>query len=333
MTVDRLREVVEEMGAPQYRAEQLANWVYRKGVVAPEEMSNLPRGLVERFDILTSQVVHRSETPDGTVKLLLQFPDTARIETVMIPSDKRVTVCLSTQVGCAMGCVFCATGLDGLTRNLTTGEILEQMLHLRVASAERLTNVVFMGMGEPLANLEATVAAIRAIVDPRRFAISARSVTVSTVGLPEQIRALARCELPITLAISLHAPNDELRKELVPVGAKYPLEQIMDAAREFYRSRRREVTLEYVLLSGINDTKLCAEQLAALVRQLRCRVNLIPYNPVESLPYSRPTQVEVRRFAERLTRHNINVQVRHPRGLEAGCACGQLRSRTKPDVG
>jgi 23S rRNA (adenine2503-C2)-methyltransferase len=248
----------------------------------------------------------------------------------MIPTERFATACLSTQVGCAMGCAFCASGMGGLERNLTAGEILEQVLHLQQACGRRITHVVFMGMGEPLANYEAVVAAVRAIVDPRRFGISARHVTVSTVGLPKQIRRLAGELLPVSLAISLHAPNDALRRQLIPSAARFPIDEILAAAHEFFQSRKREVTLEYVLLGGLNDTNVCAEALARLAGRLRCNVNLIRYNPVESLPYRRPSQAAVQAFAQRLRRKGVNVQVRRSRGLDAQAACGQLRRRSEP---
>ena len=325
MTLPQLREAVEALGETPYRADQLADWVYRKSVTGAATMSNLPKGFVEKFEILSSRVLERRDSRDGTVKLLLELADGERIETVLIPAGLRATACLSAQAGCAMGCAFCATGIDGLRRNLTSAEILEQVLHLRQTTGRRLTNVVFMGMGEPLANYDATVAAIRSLVDPERFGISARRVTVSTLGLPAQIRRLAGEGLPITLAISLHAPTDALRKRLIPAAARTTIAKILDAAQTFYRSRNREITLEYVLLAGVNDTKECAEALADVAHSLRCSVNLIRYNPVESLPYDRPSGADAKAFADRLARRGVNVHVRRSRGLDVTAACGQLR--------
>ena len=226
-----------------------------------------------------------------------------------------------------MGCVFCASGLDGLQRNLSAGEILEQVLHLRQATGEKVTNAVFMGAGEPLANYDATVAAVRALIDPKRFALSARKVTVSTVGLPKQIRRLAGEDLPITLALSLHAPNDALRRELIPAAARFALDEILAAAETFYQSRKREITLEYALLAGVNDTNVCAEALAKIAHRLRCNVNLLGYNPVASLDYRSPGQAGVQAFARRLRQRGVNVNVRRSRGADADAACGQLRRR------
>jgi 23S rRNA (adenine2503-C2)-methyltransferase len=329
MDAEQLCAWTKARGQPAYRADQLADWIYRKSVTDPAEMTNLPAALASAVTVLTSRVVRRAESRDKTVKLLVELADGERIETVLIPAGKRTTACVSTQAGCAMGCVFCASGLGGLRRNLTAGEIVEQVLHLQRECRRRVTNVVFMGMGEPLANFDATLSAVRAMIDPRRLGLSARHVTVSTVGLPGQIRRLAATRIPVTLAISLHAPHDALRHHLIPTAAGTTIAEIVAAAAEFYDARKREVTLEYVLLDGVNDTNVCAEALARIAAQLRCNVNLIQYNPVESLPYNRPSLDRVESFAERLTRRGVNVHVRRSRGLDATAACGQLRADNK----
>jgi 23S rRNA (adenine2503-C2)-methyltransferase len=290
-------------------------------------MTNLPAQAIEGLDNLTSRVVERTDSPDGVVKLLLELSDGERIETALIPTERRATACVSAQAGCAMGCTFCATAGDGLHRNLRSGEILEQVLHLRRAAERAVTHVVFMGMGEPLANYDATVSAVRALVDPQRFNLSARRVTVSTIGLPGKIRRLAKENLPITLAISLHAPNDALRRQLIPAAKATTIDEIVSAAQAFFRSRKREVTLEYVLIRGVNDTGLCADGLARIARRLRCNVNLIRYNPAPPRPFERPSAAAAKDFAERLRRQGVNVQVRRSRGLDADAACGQLRAR------
>ncbi len=329
MTLDELRAAMTDKGLPGYRAEQLADWVYRKGVTDPAAMSNLPAGVLEGLDILTSHIVERTDSPDGVTKLLLEMPDNERVETVLIPAGNRATACVSTQVGCAMGCAFCATARDGLRRNLRTEEILQQVLHLRQATGREITNVVFMGMGEPLANYDATVAAVRALIDPERFGLSARRITVSTIGLPGKIRRLAKEGLPVTLAISLHAPNDALRRRLVPAAKGTTIEDIVSAAQTFFRSRKREVTIEYVLIRDVNDTKLCAEGLIRIANRLRCNVNLIRYNPSEEGDFRRPSAAAAESFAARLRRGGVNVQVRRSRGLDADAACGQLRTRSE----
>ena len=326
-TPEELRSAVEAAGQPGYRAKQLADWVYDKAVTDPSAMSNVPEALAREARVLTSRIAARADSRDGTVKLLLELHDGERIECVLIPTRDRATACISTQVGCAFCCTFCATGQGGFLRDLTGGEILEQLLHLRQAAGRRITNVVFMGMGEPLANYDATVRALRAIIDPERFGISARSVTVSTVGLPDGIRRLATEDIPVTLALSLHAPNDALRRELMPHAAGQPLAEIVSAARDFYASRKREVTLEYLLLAGVNDSAFCADSLARLAHRLRCNVNVIRYNPVAGLPYARPDGNAARAFVRRLRRGGVNAHLRRSRGRDAEAACGQLRRR------
>ncbi|MFP3936941.1 MAG: 23S rRNA (adenine(2503)-C(2))-methyltransferase RlmN [Phycisphaerae bacterium] len=328
MTLDELRAAMGELGKKPYRAEQLAHWVYRKGVTDPEAMSNLPSDSTEGFEILNSRVARRTDSPDGVTKLLLELADGEQVESALIPTRKRATACLSTQVGCGMGCAFCATAKDRLRRNMTAGEILQQVLHLWQATGKPITHAVFMGMGEPLANYDATVAAVRALIDPQRFGLSARRVTVSTIGLPGKIRRLAKEGLPVTLAISLHAPNDALRRELIPAAKSTTIEDIISAAQKFFRSRKREVTLEYVLIGDVNDTKVCAEGLVRIAKRLRCSVNLIRYNPTSSLSYERPSAAATEDFAARLRKQGVNVQIRRSRGLDAEAACGQLRART-----
>ncbi len=329
LTPDQFTAEFHQLGQPAYRARQVLEWVWRRGVTDFAEMTNLPvalrRRLADGLAILTGSVLRRADAADGVAKLLIEWPDGRHVETVLIPADNRRTACLSTQVGCAMGCAFCASGIGPMERNLTAGEIVEQVFHLQAACGERITHIVVMGMGEPLLNYDATVAAVRAMIDPDRGGISARRVTISTVGLPKEIRRLALEDLPITLAISLHAPNDALRRELIPAARDVPLEQLILAARDFFARRHREVTLEYVLLAGVNDTGECAAQLAAIARRLRCNVNLIRFNPVEGLPFRRPAEPAVRAFRDRLREAGVNVQIRVSRGADVAAACGQLR--------
>ncbi len=324
-TPEQLGEAVVYQGQPAFRAKQICDWIYRKGVTDPQKMTNIPPALRDQLNVLSSKVIQQSQSKDGTIKLLLELHDGEHIETVLIPAAKRATACLSTQVGCALGCSFCASGLDGVKRNLTSGEILEQILHLQLISEQKVTNVVFMGMGEPLLNYDATVAAVRGIIDPQRFGISARKVTVSTIGLPAQIRRLAKEDMQITLAISLHAPNDPLRKQLMPAADQTPLDKIISAAETFYAQHKREITLEYILMGGINDTKICSEALAKIAKKLRCNVNLIKFNPVEGVPYKAPSNVTVKAFAESLKSLGVNVHIRKSKGTDTDAACGQLR--------
>jgi len=325
MTPAEVRDLLAADGHKPFRADQLAEWVYGRGVTDPTGMTNLPKRVTGLFEFFTSTVVARAVSRDGTIKLLVKSPDGAAVETVLIPTRQRATVCLSTQAGCAVGCAFCASAIGGLQRNLTAGEMLQQIVHLRQSARTDVTNVVFMGMGEPLANYDATVAAVRAIVDPERFGISARRVTVSTIGLPDKIRRLASERLPITLAISLHAPTDGLRRELIPAAAKYTIDEILTAAGEFFKARGREVTLEYVLLGGVNDRPHHARALAALAGRLRCNVNVIPYNPVESLEFTRATRQDTEAFIAELRHGGANATLRKSRGADIAAACGQLR--------
>ncbi len=328
MTGGELTEEIAALGEPAYRAAQVAGWVWRRHVTDFASMTNLPARLREalagRLCGLSGAVERADRTADGTDKLLLRLVDGEAVECVAIPTARRLTACVSTQVGCAMNCVFCATGLDGLVRNLTAGEIVEQVFHLQAHAQRPVTNVVFMGMGEPLANYDAAVSAVRAMVDPDRLDLSARHVTVSTVGLPAAIRRLAAEDLPITLAISLHAPDDALRARLMPAAARAPLADVLDAAAAFYNSRHREVTLEYTLLAGENDSLACADALARIAGRLRCNVNVIPYNPVPALPYRRPSPSACKAFLQRLRAAGVNANLRRPRGVGASAACGQL---------
>ncbi|MFP4105853.1 MAG: 23S rRNA (adenine(2503)-C(2))-methyltransferase RlmN [Phycisphaerae bacterium] len=332
MTPGHLEAEFEAMGEKPFRARQILKWIYEKGVTDFDKMSDLParlrEKLPEQFTVLSGKVVDRVESADNTLKLLLEFPDGERVETVLIPTGKRATACLSTQAGCSMKCTFCATGIGGFRRNLTAGEIVEQAIQLWAESGTRITHAVYMGMGEPLMNFNATVKSLHALVDEKRLGISARRVTVSTIGFPKKIRRLMEEDLPITLAISLHAPNDPLRQQLIPAAKNTKLEDILEAADDFFRYRGREVTLEYTLISGVNDTGVCADALVKIAQQLRCKVNLIRYNPVESLEYAPPSMKTVKDFEKRLAGHGVKVSVRRSRGIETDAACGQLRRRT-----
>ena len=273
----------------------------------------------------------RSTAPGGTAKLLMAWADGATTECVMIPGDgARRTVCLSTQVGCDVGCTFCASGIGGAQRDLTVGEVLEQALavgDLLGEAGERLSHVVFMGMGEPLANYDVTVAAARRLNAEHGLGIAQRRITISTVGLPKQIERLAGEGLQITLAVSLHAPNDALRRELIPWARGIPLDRLLEACRRYFERTGRELTFEYCLLAGVNDQPEHADQLSAIARRLRAHVNLLMYNPVPSLPYDLPSRNAAIDFLKRLRGAGVNAHLRESRGLEADAACGQLRRR------
>jgi 23S rRNA (adenine2503-C2)-methyltransferase len=305
-------------------------------------MSDLPKGLreqlAEAFAPFASQVVRHLEADDGTHKLLVKLHDGQLIECVLIQEDKRRTACISTQVGCGMGCVFCASGLAGVERNLTVGEILEQLIRLRnlplwqgstrlpsAENVERLTNIVVMGMGEPLANLDNLIEALDVATAKDGLGIGARHITISTVGLPAKIRRLADLGKQYHLAVSLHAPNDAIRNQIVPTNDKTGLEAILAAADYFFQKTGRQVTFEYVLLGGINDDVTHARDLARLLDGRRAHVNLIPFNDVPGLPYRRPRPEALTAFLAPLKQHGISVKVRKRKGAQIDAACGQLR--------
>ncbi len=329
----RLVEWLAGVGAERYRAGQILQWVYQRRACSFDEMTNLSKALRQQLAgqmvVYASQVEARCESSDGTFKLLLRWLDGAASECVLIPAESRRTVCVSTQVGCPVGCAFCASGLDGLARNLTAGEIVEQVMQAwrQLPEGERISHVVFMGIGEPLANYDATVAAVRTLNAGWGPNIGARRITVSTVGLPKQIRRLAGEGLQIGLAISLHAPNDTLRAELVPWATRTSIDDLAEAARDYFDRTGREVTLEYVLLGEVNDRPAHARQLALLAHRIRCNVNLIRYNPVGDLPYRRPSGDAAHAFLETLRKAGVSAHIRASRGREIEAACGQLRRR------
>jgi 23S rRNA (adenine2503-C2)-methyltransferase len=290
--------------------------------------------LAEKFEIAPLPKVFHQKSIDGTQKFLFRLYDGKTIESVLIPAEDRLTICISSQVGCAMGCVFCASGLDGVVRNLTAGEIVEQMLRLArlLPAEERLSHIVVMGMGEPLANLQNLLAALGEATSPTGLGIGHRRITISTVGLPPAIRRLAELDSRFQLAVSLHAPNDHLRTELVLVNKNIGLEAIIEAADHYFEVSGRRLTFEYVLLGGINDQPQHAHKLAKLLSGRLALLNVIPYNPVAGLPYHAPTRAAQQRFLEILREAGINVQVRERKGDEINAACGQLRRLATPQA-
>ncbi|MEO0965681.1 MAG: 23S rRNA (adenine(2503)-C(2))-methyltransferase RlmN [Planctomycetota bacterium] len=370
LTPDELAALFVEHGLAKFRAAQVLDWVYRKGIVDPRLMTNL--SAVDRdkiaglLNFTVGTVVREQQATDATRKLLIDWsnqPDPAatqalltianagsayagdRTECVMIPADegRRRTACISSQVGCPVGCRFCASGLGGLDRNLTTGQIVEQAWrlawmddqasqHARDRQGSGLSNIVFMGMGEPLANYSAVTRAITTLTADWGLNLSARKVTLSTVGLPAPIRRLADAGLPpITLAVSLHAPNDALRREIIPWAERIAIAQLVDAGRYYFDRTGREVTLEYILLGGLNDRPSHARELAAVAQRLRSNVNLIRYNEVAGLPYARPADDDVHRFQRVLRDRGVNAHLRASRGRDIAAACGQLRHEAAKD--
>jgi 23S rRNA (adenine2503-C2)-methyltransferase len=340
LTTADLAAWMRDRHEPAMRARQVRRWVVAGRAETFDDMSDLPRdlrqALAEEFVLLGTEVARHLEAADGTHKLLLRLADGRFIECVLIQEDGRRTACISTQVGCAMGCVFCASGLGGVERNLTPAEILEQLLRLRnlpgTQAAEetpgsRLTHIVVMGMGEPLANLDALLEALEVATAREGLGIGARHITISTVGLPAKIRRLADLGKQYHLAVSLHAPNDALRNRIVPTNPKTGLAAILEAADYFFAQTGRQVTFEYVLLQGINDAVGHAQELARLLRGRRAHVNVIPFNDVEGLPYRSPTSEALAAFLVPLRRHGISVKVRKRKGSTIDAACGQLRRR------
>jgi 23S rRNA (adenine2503-C2)-methyltransferase len=321
-----------ERSWPKFRAGQILQWIYQRRANSFEAMTDLPKALrlqlEEAFELFRTTTAAHQSSSDGTEKLLLQLADGGRIECVLLRDGPRRSICVSSQVGCAMGCVFCASGLDGVERNLTRGEILEQMLKLQrlLEVDERLSHIVMMGMGEPLANLPKVLEALEVARDSQHgLGISPRRITISTVGLPPAIDKLADANAPYHLAISLHAPNDELRNRLVPVNKNIGIESIMAAAERYFEKTGRRLTFEYVLLGGLNDSPDCARQLVQLLRGRTAMLNVIPYNPVPGLPYETPSAAAVHQFRRTLLDGGVNVMFRQRKGDDIQAACGQLR--------
>lgn len=312
------------------RARQVAAWVYRQQARAFEEMTDLPAGLRERleasFCLTPLEVLGRQDSRDGVTKLLLHGGDRQGFECVLLPFSSRVSCCLSSQVGCALGCEFCATGLGGFDRNLTAGEIVGQYLMLQSLTPRRVSHVVFMGMGEPLQNYDAVLKSVRLLHD--EIGLSYRHITISTVGIVPGIDRLARERLPIHLAVSLHSPFDEVRSSLMPVNRKWPIAVLLEASRNYVAATGRKITFEYLLIHEITDTEEQAAALAKLVKGFPCLVNLIPFNQVDTARgFSRPSRNRVRRFRMILESEGVNVSQRMERGHDIAAACGQLAGR------
>ncbi len=333
-SVTELTDWIQTQGQPAYRGKQLHQWIYERSIHSLSEVSVFPkawRETVTNVNIGRSRIALRSPSRDGTVKFLLEMVDGQIIEAVGIPAYKtgsnkldRLTVCVSSQVGCPMACDFCATGKGGFKRNLERHEIVDQILTVQSDFQERVSNVVFMGMGEPLLNVENVAEAVRSM--NQDIGIGQRSMTISTVGIPGQIRRLADRHLQSTLAVSLHASNQEVREQLIPSATKYPLEALLDECRDYVNITGRRVTFEYIVLAGMNDHTQHAHELAHLLKGFQSHVNLIPYNPISEVDYQRPNDRQLQVFMSTLKAKNVAVSVRRSRGLDANAACGQLRA-------
>lgn len=332
-SLPRLREAFAQRGLPAWRADQLAAWVYGQGVEDPGRMTNLPADLRDRLGgelrLRALEIESVEQGADGTRKGLLRAADGALLEAVLIPEEERTTLCVSTQVGCPLACSFCATGALGFTRNLRAAEIVDQVALMRsLLPPERpLTNVVFMGMGEPLLNLAAVLEAVRLLVDPKAFGFAPRRVTVSTAGVVPKLAELLRAA-PVNLAVSLHATTDAVRDELVPLNRRFPLGVLLGALRELPElSRRRPVFFEYTLIEGVNDSEADAARLVSLLAGIPAKVNVIPLNPHPDAPYRPPGPEAVDRFMAVLARARLTTTLRRSRGGDIAAACGQLALR------
>ena len=331
---EELKNLLKSINQPPYRAKQILDWIFKKGILSFEEMKNIPSELKialkrNTLPISLKQKLKLTST-DKTVKYLFTTADEKSIETVFIPTTKRATVCVSTQVGCSFGCVFCASGKDGLVRNLSAEEIVSQIVLLKHDNPQRpVTNIVFMGMGEPLANYENTLKAIRIINHPDYLGIAARKITISTCGLPDAIFRLIKENIQFELSISLHAADNETRNRIMPVNRKFPLEILIKAAREYIKQTNRIITFEYVIMDGINDSKKAALDLAKLIARIRCKVNIIPFNPVGETGFKRVNKEALEEFIQVLEKNKANFTLRRSRGTDIQGACGQLRANKK----
>jgi 23S rRNA (adenine2503-C2)-methyltransferase len=330
LSLAQLQTWLADFGVEGYRARQVARWVFKVGVSQVSDMTDVPKALRQALE----QRAHLTQLPglqvyqagDGTRKLRYQLADQAVIESVLIREPRRLTLCLSTQAGCRIGCAFCLTTKGGLRRHLRPAEIVDQIIQARkqLAPGELLTNLVFMGMGEPLDNYRHTVQALRIITHPDAVGFSPRRITLSTSGLVPAIRRFGAEGLRVNLAVSLNAPNDALRSQLMPINRRWPISELLAACREYPLPPGRRITFEYVLLAGINDHPAHAEQLARLLTGIRCKVNLIPFNDFPGAAFQRPTPETVQRFQAILLDHFFTATVRESRGREIGAACGQL---------
>ena len=327
---EELQQFMASLGEKPFRAKQLYEWMHEKLAADLDEMTNLSKGLrrklKETTDHMSLEVVERLVSGiDGTEKYLFRLSDGNVIESVLMRYHHGNSVCISSQVGCRMGCRFCASTLGGLTRNLKPSEMLDQIYRIQQVSGERVSNIVVMGTGEPLDNYDNLLKFIRLLTDEHGLNISQRNITVSTCGIVENIRRLANEKLQITLAISLHASNQEKRKELMPIAYKYDIHEVLDATRYYFGQTGRRITFEYSLVGGVNDTEEDARELSALVGDINCHVNLIPVNPIKERSYVQSNHAVIEAFKNKLEKNRINVTIRREMGRDINGACGQLR--------
>lgn len=341
LSLEELGTTLRTLNEPAYRGDQIADWLYRKRVSSFDEMTDLPQRLraqlAEHYSFDKIDVVRVLGANDTTRKFLFRLSDGSLIESVLIPaspalygekSDRR-TICISTQVGCAYGCKFCASGLEGFSRNLRPNEIVEQIIAVERASEDKIDNIVFMGMGEPFANFDNLLHAIKIINAPWGLGVGARHITISTSGLAPQIQRLADEPLQIRLAVSLHGASDEVRDQIMPINRRYNIETLLSACDYYVAHKKQRLTFEYILISGVNDSDEQAHLLARHTKRLSAKVNLIPYNTVEGLPWSRPSGNRQHKFLSILRAHEVAATLRREKGHDIAAACGQLRLQTK----
>jgi len=334
-TLEELENLALELEEPKFRAKQLHNWIWTKSAQNFDEMTDLSKNFKEKLQqiavVTNVKIKTKQVSSDGTIKYLLEYEDGECVETVLMRFDNRanLTACVSSQVGCAVNCSFCATGKRGFIRNLTYQEIIEQVLTIQRDTGLKVTNVVFMGQGEPLLNLDNVLKALKIFNDD--FQIGARRITISTSGIIPKIRELAQSELQSTLAISLHAPNHILRAELMPIENKYPLDELKKALLDYVDKTGRRITIEYILIHGFNDTIDCAKELAYFLKNIKCNINLIPYNAVDDTKYKKSSNNDIMKFKYLLEHSGKKVTVRLERGADIDAACGQLSGRSKSE--
>ncbi len=337
LTIGELRAELVRMGEKPFRAAQIFDGLYKRKATRFDEITTLAKPLRDklaaRFAIGGLEVADRRESADGTTKLLFRLRDGEHVETVLIPAGRRLTVCLSTQVGCKFGCAFCASGRNGFRRDLAPSEIVGQALHVQGMPGREPTNFVFMGMGEPLDNWDSVERALRIMNDPEGMGIAARRLTVSTAGFVDAFGRLAALDLQINLSVSLHAVTDRLRDRLMPINRRFPLEEVVQAAEDYVRSGGRMITLEYIVIAGLNDSLGDADGLAAIARRLRAKVNLIAYSPVEGLEFKTPSEAEVARFKRWLEERKVGTTLRLSKGADIAAACGQLAGKFREKSG
>ena len=329
LRLEELEKLMEELGATKFRARQIHNWIYAKSVSSIDDMTNLGKDfreeLKKRFVVTDTKIKVKQTSSDGTLKYLIEYPDGECVETVLMRFDNRanLTACVSSQVGCAVNCSFCATGKRGFIRNLSAKEIIEQVLTIQRDTGLKVTNIVFMGQGEPLLNLKNVLEALE--IFNSDFQIGSRRITLSTSGIVPKINELASYELQSTLAISLHAPNHKLRAEIMPIENKYPIDELKKALLNYVEKTGRRITVEYIMIHNFNDTPECAKELAHLLKDLKCNINLIPYNSVNDTKYKKSSNNDIMKFKYLLEHSGKKVTVRLERGADIDAACGQLR--------